>query len=139
MTINAGPQAVSSWHRDCANLAWGVCAIFVTGRFDHTSGGHLLLREAKVFLELQRGDIALIPSAVITHRNLPISEQETRRSLVFYSGGGMFRWLAQGSKPAKDMSAEDKQWMEAGNADRWERGLLFFPTVEELKQHWQVD
>lgn len=137
--MNAGPKAVSDWHRDCANLAWGQCVIFVTGRFNHEKGGHLLLREPKVIMELQRGDIAFIPSAVITHRNLPIASDESRKSLVFYTGGGMFRWLAQGGKAVKDMALEDKECLEHGNAERWKLGLSFFPTLGELKEHWGID
>lgn len=134
-TINAGPQAVSEWHRDCQNLAWGLCAIFVTGRFDHKKHGQLLLREPKVILTLQRGDLVFFPSAVITHRNMPLAEGELRRSLVFYSGGGLFRWIAQGHMTERMMASEDKTWKVEGNGTRWEEGWSFFMTLDQLLQH----
>ncbi|KIY61385.1 hypothetical protein CYLTODRAFT_447726 [Cylindrobasidium torrendii FP15055 ss-10] len=42
------------------------------------------------------GVTVFIPSALITHYNLPIAPGETRYSITQYSAGGLFRWVNNG-------------------------------------------
>lgn len=133
MTVNFGPQTVCRSHRDLKNLAYGLCAIMVLGDFDYKRGGHLILHEFKLVVEMRPGDIIFIPSAVVTHENVPIAPGETRQSLVFYSAGGLFRWTAAGCRThktwanAKD-SAAYKQHQKDGEA-RWKAGWNLFSKV----------
>ena len=71
-SINIGPQAVAAIHRDSSNMLGGPCAIGVFGTFDGHKGGHLVLHEAKVIIEVIPGDVIIILSSTITHENIPL-------------------------------------------------------------------
>lgn len=79
----------------------------------------------KLIVEMGPGDIIFIPSALVTHENIPIGEGEWRRSVVYYSAGGLFRWAAAGYKTHVQWRAENpaayKQHLEEGEK-RWEEG-----------------
>ncbi|KIO23313.1 hypothetical protein M407DRAFT_42236, partial [Tulasnella calospora MUT 4182] len=96
IAANLGPQTVCYKHRDLKNKANGLCIIYVLGNFDYRRGGHVILHEAKLVVEMRPGDALFIPSAVISHETVPIFEGEERYSLVLYSAGGLFRWLDGG-------------------------------------------
>lgn len=124
-TANFGPQAWCRSHLDLKNLAYGLCCIAVFGKFNHQRGGHLILHELKVILEMRPGDIVFIPSAVVTHENIPIGAGETRQSLVFYSAGGLFRWVDAKGRSYKAWAAADpvgfKRHQDEGE-ERWKQG-----------------
>lgn len=133
MTANFGPQTVCRSHRDLKNLAYGLCTIMVLGDFDYRRGGHLILHEFKLVIEMRPGDIIFIPSAIVTHENIPVGENETRQSLVFYSAGGLFRWTAAGCRSHKTWAASKdadayKQHQKDGEA-RWRNGWNLFSKV----------
>lgn len=110
LTINLG-KTVTRPHRDHLNLVTGLCAIYVLGDFDWTSGGHLVLHDLGLLLELSPGDLAFFPSASITHYNLPIKPEATRESLVFYTAGLMFRYALLHSLAYKDLEPKEKEKM----------------------------
>jgi hypothetical protein len=112
-TLNVGSKSISLWHRDSENLALGLCLVIPVGSFDHTKGGHLVLHELKLYLELPSGSIALFPSAVITHENVGISEEESRRAITAFSSGSMFQWVENGFCKASEFS--DFQNLLTGN------------------------
>ncbi|KAF7377996.1 hypothetical protein MSAN_00223500 [Mycena sanguinolenta] len=58
--------------------------------------------------------IALIPSAVVTHSNTPIADDEERFSLLQYSAGALFRWVDNGFQ-------SDVDWHAAATAADVER------------------
>ncbi|KAF8580510.1 hypothetical protein K439DRAFT_1281358, partial [Ramaria rubella] len=95
-TLNLGPHSVCFEHRDHHNLAFGLCCVMVFGNFNYRRGGQVRLREAGVTWEVAPGDIFYIPSASITHSNLPIAPEENRYSFTLYSAGGLFSWTANG-------------------------------------------
>ncbi|KIO26192.1 hypothetical protein M407DRAFT_39023, partial [Tulasnella calospora MUT 4182] len=92
LTANLGPQTVCWPHQDTKNLSNGVCVVLVLGSFNYQYGGHIVLHEARLVVEMKPGDALFLPSAIITHETIPIQAEETRYSLVFYSAGGLFRW-----------------------------------------------
>ncbi|KAF8174537.1 hypothetical protein BJ912DRAFT_931392 [Pholiota molesta] len=59
-------------HRDTQNCPFGWCSITALGEFDHTQGGHLILDELKLIIEFPHAYIVFIPSATVTHYNIPI-------------------------------------------------------------------
>ena len=91
-TANMGPQTVCIGHRDFWNLAHGTCPIGVLGPFNHRTGGHIILHEPKLIIEFRRGDVMFIPSAAVTHENVPITDGEMRYSFTMYTAGGLFRY-----------------------------------------------
>ncbi|KAJ7763897.1 hypothetical protein B0H14DRAFT_2403448, partial [Mycena olivaceomarginata] len=94
ITANLGPVSVSPPHTDFSNKADGMCLISALGCFDPDQGGHLVLWDYDLIVRFPPGCSILIPSAVVTHSNTPIQDGEERFSLIQYSAGGLFRWVA---------------------------------------------
>ncbi|KAH6880232.1 hypothetical protein BKA70DRAFT_1239023 [Coprinopsis sp. MPI-PUGE-AT-0042] len=95
-TFNFGPRTTCVPHIDHANLPFGWCAISSLGTFDPAQGGHLVLKELRLVIEFPPGSVILIPSAVVTHGNTPVSSDEKRYSFTQYAAGGLFRWVEHG-------------------------------------------
>ncbi|KAJ7301215.1 hypothetical protein DFH08DRAFT_722276, partial [Mycena albidolilacea] len=117
-TANLGPVSVSPPHTDFANKADGMCLIGALGCFDPDQGGHLVLWDYDLIVRFPPGCSILIPSAVVTHSNTPIQAGEERFSLIQYSAGGLFRWVANGfqtdlswraSATAKDIANREEE------------------------------
>ncbi|KAJ7803237.1 hypothetical protein B0H14DRAFT_2255360, partial [Mycena olivaceomarginata] len=96
VTANLGPASVSPPHADGGNKADGMCFIGALGRFDADQGGHLVCWDYDLIIRFPAGCSALILSAVVTHSNTPIQDNEERYSLIQYSAGSLFRWVADG-------------------------------------------
>ncbi|KAJ7068933.1 hypothetical protein B0H15DRAFT_807364 [Mycena belliarum] len=77
-TFNFGPDVWTFKHRDVLNLPFGMCAVQALGPFDPTKGGHLVLWELKLVIEFPPGALILIPSATMTHSNVPVQAGELR-------------------------------------------------------------
>lgn len=113
--FNFGPRAICLPHRDAMNLAFGWCAVTALGSFDHTKGGHLVLPELKLAIQFPAGSTLFIPSALFTHYNLPIAEEECRSSFTQFSAGNLFRWIAYGFQlkgVAVKRGVRPKQWWD---------------------------
>ncbi|KAJ7789646.1 hypothetical protein B0H14DRAFT_2397268, partial [Mycena olivaceomarginata] len=95
-TFNLGPVSVSPPHVDGGNKADGMCLISALGNFNPDHGGHLVCWDYDLIIRFPPGCSILIPSAVVTHSNTPIQDGEERFSLIQYSAGGLFRWIANG-------------------------------------------
>lgn len=147
MSINDGPRANAEDHRDSHNLIWGLCALGVFGNFNHKTHGQLILREARLVIELAPGDIFIFPSGGITHCNPPFENNDelanevfngkpiTRYSLVQYVAGGNLRWIWQGHRIAPKYKNElgflvdsDKERL---GTERWIKGWQLFPTEQQ--------
>lgn len=98
-------------------------------------GGHLILWDAKVVIEFPHGATILLPSATITHSNIPIQDDETRVSFVQFCSGGLFRWVDNGFQTEAQLEENDPiQYAEmmAKKGVRWKEGLEMFSTMKEL-------
>lgn len=138
-TINAGPQTDVQDHRDFRNHLWGICALYIDGiNFDWRLHGHLKLKEAKLILELQPGDIFIMPSASITHGNTNIVPGEIRRSIVFYSAAAFARFIRNGHITQKNVSEEMLAQSTSEKGTRLERGANLFLTETELQEWLQT-
>lgn len=134
-----GPRTVCKPHRDAANLVYGWCVVWALGTFDFTLGGHIVLHEAKLIIELGPGDMIFLPSACITHENIPIQETEQRYSVTLYSAGHLFRYRDCGFRTLDATKAADKDaWKryESEGQNRWEDGCNRFATLKDLKERW---
>ncbi|KAJ7321808.1 hypothetical protein DFH08DRAFT_1085708 [Mycena albidolilacea] len=109
VTANLGPVSVSPPHTDFANKADGMCLIGALGRFDPDKGGHLVLWDYDLIVRFPLGCSILIPSAAVTHFNMPIQAGEERFSLVQYAAGGLFRWVTNGFQT-------DRSWRTSATA-----------------------
>jgi len=134
-TMNMGPQTVCIGHRDFWNLAYGTCPVGALGPFNHRTGGHIILHEPKVIFEFRRGDVMFIPSAAVTHENVPIAEDEKRYSFTMYTAGALFRHIWCGRRTIKKVQETDgnlyQQYVAEG-PDRWEDGWKRYSTIDEL-------
>lgn len=136
LTANLGPRTVCSRHRDIKNRGpGGVCTVKTLGRYDSKRGGHVVLHELGLIVEMEPGDVIFFPSAIISHETIPIGPEETRYSLVWYSAGGLFRWCDAGfrslvSLEALDSNAhaEHQNKGKARQAEGWSR----YSTLSEL-------
>jgi hypothetical protein len=130
-TWNLGPQVVTDDHVDELNLPHGMCGVFNAGDHKHKRGGHMFLKQLRLVIEFPSGSSMLIPSASITHLNVPIGKQEKRYSLTTYAAGALFRWAAYGYKGSKALLSEvggaAKKLLldgEPGQRAAWAMGLL---------------
>ncbi|GJE85266.1 hypothetical protein PsYK624_013450 [Phanerochaete sordida] len=135
-TVSTTKKCTSVMHRDHNNLAFGWCAIQPVGQFDPKAGGHLILEEFGIVVEFPVGTTILLPSAVVTHGNTCIQEHETRKSLVSYSSGGLFRWVQYGFRSWKTFEKEEPdeaalEWAKR-KEERPQFALSLFSTLDSL-------
>jgi hypothetical protein len=134
---NLGPQVATFFHRDCMNLPFGFCAIHAFGDYDYTKGGHLVLKELKLIIQFPPGALMLVPSATITHGNIPVRDGETRTSFTQYTAGALFRFVDNGFRSEKKFKKRDikgyRKMLEE-KPKRWEMGLGLWSTVDDLLQ-----
>ena len=129
LTVNFGPRTICNFHRDYGNLAGAFCGITALGKYDFTLGGHLVLWEYQLIIEFPPGYTILIPSALVTHGNLPIGKKEVRYSFTQYAAGGLFRWVENGYQSNKSLFAQmEEKEIEAWKAapSPWREGIQRF-------------
>ncbi|KAJ3966393.1 hypothetical protein EV361DRAFT_774759, partial [Lentinula raphanica] len=90
-------------HRDFLNWPFGWCAITALGNFNPSRSGQLILWELKLVIDFPHAATVLIPSAVITHSNTPLAEEDTRMSFTQYTAGPIFRWVENGCMTEKEL------------------------------------
>ncbi|KAJ7608146.1 hypothetical protein FB45DRAFT_763583 [Roridomyces roridus] len=135
-TWNFG-RAVTRPHRDFGNLAPGWCPVTALGDYNPDLGGHIILWELRLIIRFPPGSTIFIPSAIITHSNTPIQPHEKRHSFTQFTSGALFRWVANGNRTDDDFlataSPEEKAQRDQAAGTRWEDGLGFFSTLDELE------
>lgn len=135
-TVNFGSRTCCKQHKDFNDLPFGMCSIYGAGRYDSKEGGHLVLWEAGLVIEFPPGSTILIPSAILTHSNVPVPKGSTRYSVTQYTAGGLFRWVDHGFQSEESYwrsltdegCAEETQRMEG----RATMGMGLFSTKEGL-------
>ena len=142
IAINYGPKTVCLGHRDRGNLSYGWCAVTGFGKFDYRKGGHLILWELKLVVEMPPGCTVFLPSAIIKHSNTSIGSEETRYSIAQYTAGGLFRWVSRGFQPEYKYEEEcsDEEW-EAEvewRHSQFELGLKLFSTLSQLREYHSI-
>lgn len=84
-------------------------------------------------IEFPPGSTILLPSAVISHSNVPIQPNETRYSWTQFSAGGLFRWVEHGFQVEEKFKADlDKSQLIRERKERVEHALSFWSTLEDL-------
>jgi hypothetical protein len=136
-TVNLGPRTCCRGHRDSGNRACGQCVITAAGNYDHTKRGHLVLHEFKLIIQFPSGSTALIPSATVTHSNVPIAANEERFSVTQYAAGGLFRWVEYNHMTEDEFERTDRRGWAATTSpeacrNRVAAGLSSFSKYSEL-------
>ncbi|KAJ3730736.1 hypothetical protein C8R42DRAFT_637406 [Lentinula raphanica] len=124
VSFNSGPACVSWPHTDNYNLAFGWCAITALGKFDPDIGGHLILWDLGLIVRFPPGSTILIPSALLTHSNLPI--QKGRSAILLYN-----ILLLDFFAGRKDVEKREKE-REA----RWGNGLKMFSLWNDIRSKY---
>ncbi|KAJ7925712.1 hypothetical protein B0H13DRAFT_2229609 [Mycena leptocephala] len=123
--FNFGPNVWTFKHRDVLNLPFSWCAIQAAGPFDPTKGGHLF----------PPGALILIPSATLSHSNVPIQAGDKQISFTQFSAGGLFRYVDNGFRTEEELAAADpgkyERMMEL-KSSQWQMGVDLFSTLDEL-------
>lgn len=135
LTFNFGPQTVCRGHRDYQNKANGFCAITALGDYDPSKGGSIVLSELRKVVIFPPGSTILIPSAAITHGNLPIQPGESRYSFTQYASGSLFSWVQAGCQPKYKVEKKDKllyDQLHISPKAACEQALQMFSTIESL-------
>ncbi|KIO19397.1 hypothetical protein M407DRAFT_30973 [Tulasnella calospora MUT 4182] len=113
---------------------WGTfCCIIPFGHFDWRKSAFLVIHidgEEDIAFELPPGVPFFLPSAVLAHYNTEIvGDLDIRGSLVLWTSGKVFQWLAQGGRAVKQLSqAELRDWL-VGAQGRWLEVLGRYPFV----------
>ncbi|KAF8210848.1 hypothetical protein K438DRAFT_1752612 [Mycena galopus ATCC 62051] len=105
------------------------------GNFDATKGGHLVLWDLKLVVEFPPGAPILLPSATITHSNVPVQLGEEQASFTQFSAGDIFHYIDNNFQTVKELQSEEPAEYEclmAKRASRWEHGLSLLSTLHEL-------
>lgn len=139
-TYNLGPATICWPHRDSSNRVCNPCANGPFGPYDWRRGGHLIIHEARLVIQLRPGDIMLFPSALVTHGNIPIQPGELRFSFTAYSAGGLERWIQQGFMTEEEWEATKPDAAAAFHAAapiRLAEAFSQFQTIEELRQRYK--
>jgi hypothetical protein len=133
--FNFGPNVWTFKHRDVLNLPFGWCALQAAGPFDPTKGGHLVLWDLMLVIEFPPGALVLIPSATLSHSNVPVQAGDKRISFTQFTAGGIFRYVDNGFRTEDELAAADpaeyERMMEL-KSSRWEMGINLFSTLDEL-------
>ncbi|KAH7872154.1 uncharacterized protein C8R40DRAFT_1053013 [Lentinula edodes] len=94
-------------HEDYYNILFALCAVYASGKYDHTRSGHLIAWSLGIVAQFPAGSAAFLPSACVTHANTPIDSKsgEHRSSIAFFTSAGLARWYHNGYM-------SDKEFME---------------------------
>ena len=109
-----------------------MCGITAIGEFNSEEGGHLVLWEARLVIQFPAMSTIFIPSAIVSHSNVIIDENERRYSVTQYSPAGLFRWVACGFRSQTALEAAGGRLEESGH-DLWSRGVQMLTTWTDMQ------
>jgi hypothetical protein len=138
--LNLGPTVVCTPHKDCNNCPFGWCSILALGNFEAKAGGQIVLWEMGLIIDFPPGATILIPSALVTHWNLPIGSQESRSSFTQFTPGNIFRYVENGFRTDAELRDTDTDQYRAdmeGRLTRWENKVNMFYTKADLLEMWK--
>ncbi|KAJ6481001.1 hypothetical protein C8R45DRAFT_831933 [Mycena sanguinolenta] len=120
-------HAFSPPHLGGANSVGGMCEITPLGNFDPDTSAHLVLWDFGYIIRFPPGTSAIIPSAIVTHSNTPLQTGETHFSVIRYTAGALFHWVANGGKTdlewEQTATEGDRQGREEARHGRWQEVL----------------
>lgn len=109
-----------------------MCAIQALGPFDPTKGGHLILWDLRIIIEFPPGATILIPSATLTHSNIPVQDGDERASFTQYTSGAIFRYIDNVFHTEEDLKLavrEEYERIQGLKPGRWSMGLGLLSTL----------
>lgn len=137
VAFNLGNQVITKKHIDSQNCPFGWCTITALGDFDASKGGHLVLWDLGMVLEFPAGTCICLPSALITHSNIPIQEKETRMSFTQYCSGEVFRYIENAFRTDINMKKYDPailSYRKNIRKNRIKESYKMFSKIDDLKK-----
>ncbi|KAF8224204.1 hypothetical protein L208DRAFT_1312954, partial [Tricholoma matsutake] len=136
ISFNFSPATWCYQHMDWGNLTFGVCIITNVGKFGSTCGSHLILWECGIVIKFPPGTSIIIPSAVISHSNLPTQPHKIQYSFIQYAASGLFQWVEHGFQKEESYTNGSSTAKcvaeEVHRAACKDFGLSLFSTMDEL-------
>ncbi|KAG6808241.1 hypothetical protein H0H92_004757 [Tricholoma furcatifolium] len=132
--FNFGGNVVTKAHRDCMNAAIGWCGIIALGTFNPTESGHMVFPDLKLVVKYPPGSVIFIPSATLTHANLPVVNGECM-SFTLYCSGGLLRYVDNGFRTKVQLQKDDPEKyarQEELNTGRWMEELKLYSFFDDL-------
>ncbi|KAK0229654.1 hypothetical protein EDD85DRAFT_923151 [Armillaria nabsnona] len=126
--FNFGGSVSTFKHCDILNCPYGLCTITALG-------GHIILWELKVFIQFPHAATIFIPSATITHSNIPPAEGNSHISFTQFFAGGILHWVDNGFWTEKELANVDPAAyveMVAHKATCWKMGLGLLSQLDEI-------
>ncbi|KAJ3900384.1 hypothetical protein F5879DRAFT_809325, partial [Lentinula edodes] len=116
-------------HEDYYKLLFALCAVYTSGKYDHTCSGYLIAWFLGIMTQFPAGSAAFLPSAWVTYANTPVDNKngEHRSCIAFFMSTGLAQWYHNGymsdkefkeQASAKQLSAWKDYWSRL-----WETGL----------------
>ena len=137
--FNVGNRVATKKHVNSQNCPFGWCTITALGDFDASKGGHLILWDLGLVLEFPAGACICLPSALVTHSNIPTADDELRMSFTQYCSGEIFRYIENGFQTDSALKKNLKQndiatllFRKTIRKTRVEDGYEMFSKIEDL-------
>lgn len=120
-------RASTDPHLDFMNAFFLCCGIWNGGRFNYKAGGQLIMWNLGIVVEFPPSAGILVPSASVTHANIPIGPEEQRHSITFFTAAGILRWYFNGFMNDNEFltrasGLQKKDWAQY-QTDLWKFGL----------------
>ena len=87
----------------------------------------------RLIVEFPPGALILLPSATISHSNVPLPTGQKRASITQYTGGSLFRFVDNGFETdveLRDRGPKKFEVLFKDRKNRWKRGLEKWSTFE---------
>lgn len=91
-------------------------------------------------IEFPHASTILIPSATITHSNVPVADGDLRTSFTQFCSGNLFRYVDNGYCTDAELFRKCREQYYASQelkSMRWPEGLKLYSNIKELLE--QVD
>jgi len=138
VAFNLGDQVATKKHIDSQNCPFGWCTITALGDFDASKGGHIVLWDLGLILEFPAGACVCLPSALVTHSNIPTNTCEIRMSFTQYCSGEIFRHIENGFTTDRKLEENDPAillFRKNARKTRIEEGHEMFSKIEDLMKN----
>lgn len=136
VVFNFGPCAVTAKHWDYANIPFGWCLVTALGQFNPQEGAHMVMWELKLVIQFPSGSTIHLPSAAVSHSNMPIQKGKIHASLTQYTASGLFHWqdhsFQSNENFFKDLTDNGLAAIKEENAKRCRLRLSLFLTLDKL-------
>lgn len=92
VTFDFGSSQSCDIYLDLCSFHPGICALTAGGDYDSTAGGHLVLKELKLLVEIPPCTTVLFAPAMIAYDHVAVGNGERRVSMTHSTAGNLLAW-----------------------------------------------